>query len=145
MEDKKTRDVHGYRRNPWYQPGDRYPLEIEYALIRKLYPSLKKGYFPRWFRSFPEVILLVRCNGEWRAVRENGQHRLSILSHLGYDRVTVLIPSGSITVAHEAEVKEWYYVKRGLCSPEQALEIFHAYFDLNGRERIEYLGLPSGY
>jgi len=145
LEGTMTRDLHGYRRNPWYLPGDRYSLETEFHQTRELYHSLKKGYAPLWYGSFPTIILFIRHNGEWRAVRENGHHRLSILSHLNYNKVTVLIPSDSIGIVHEADVERWYYVKRALCTPEQALDIFHAYFELNGRERIDYLGLPSVY
>jgi hypothetical protein len=48
-------------------------------------------------------------------------------------------------IVRETEVENWYYVKHGFCTPEDALEIFHAFFELNGRERIAYLGLPTGY
>ena len=140
-----TRDLHGYRRNPWYLPGDRYALETEFHHTRELYHSLEKGYAPFWHGSCPTIILLVRHTGEWRAVRENGHHRLAILSQMNYNKVTVLIPTDSIGIVHENEVDQWYYVKRALCTPERALEIFHAYFELNGRERLDYLGLPCVY
>jgi hypothetical protein len=146
IEGKMTRNLYGFRRNPWYQPGDRYPLEIEFNHFKYLYNSIKdKGYSPLRFGSLPEVILLIRSSGEWRAVRSDGHHRLTILSHLGYEKVTVSIPPQTIGVIYESEVEQWYYVKRGLCNPGQALEIFNAFFELNGRERLEYLGLSSVY
>jgi hypothetical protein len=146
LEGKMTRDLFGYRRNLWYQPGDRYPLELEFNHVKYIYNSVKnRGYSPTYFGSLPEVVIFVRCSGEWRAVKYDGHHRLSVLSHLGYDRVTVSIPTESIGVVDEADVEEWYYVKCGLCTSEQALEIFNAYFELNGRERLEYLGLTSVY
>lgn len=140
-----TRDLHGYRNNPWYQPGDRYPLEIEFEGTRALYHAIQHGYKPHWYGSFPTVILMLRNNGDWRAVRDNGHHRLSILSHLGYDIVSVVIPKTSVGIVHEAEVDQWYYVKSGHCTTSQALEIFNAYFELNGKERFDYLGLSSKY
>jgi len=167
VEGKTTRDLYGYRRNPWYQPGDRYPLEIEWNETIQLYHSITRGYLPLRCGHLPEVTLLVRRNGEIRAIRYNGQHRLAVLSLLGYKKVTALVPSASSisddlaswptvstlpkvvhqreVVVREAEVEDWYYVKEGLCTPEQALEIFHAFFELNGRERITHLGLPSVY
>jgi hypothetical protein len=146
IEGKMTRDLFGYRQNIWYQPGDRYPLELEFNHFKYIYNSINsRGYSPVWFGSFPEIILLVRCNGDWRAVKHDGHHRLTVLSHLGYNKVTVSISQEAIGVVHEAEVEQWYYVKHGLCTIEQALEVFNAYFELNGRERLEYLGLPSIY
>ena len=48
-------------------------------------------------------------------------------------------------VVREEEVDKWYYVKRGLCSPEQALEIFDTFFELDGSERLAALDLPRTY
>jgi len=167
VEKKTTRDLYGYRCNLWYQPGDRRPLEMEWTKTIGLYQSLKSRYRPLLAGDLPEVTLLLRRNGEMRAVRYNGQHRLAVLSHLGYRKVTALVPSVcSITeslaswptvsplpkvihehevVVREDEVAKWHYVKEGLCTRDQALEIFHAFFDLNGRERITHLGLPTVY
>jgi hypothetical protein len=167
VEGADTQDLYGYRRNIWYRPGDDHPLEIEWRQTLALYRSIRKRYSPVRYGSLPEVTLLVRRDGAMRAVRYNGQHRLAILSHLGYERVTALVPSAasvneSLTtwsscsrfpkvvdedeiVVREANVDNWQYVKRGLCSAAQALEIFHAFFELNGRERIAYLGLPPAY
>ncbi len=163
-----TASLYGPDRNPWYRPGDRRPLEKEWDATLRLYRSMRSaGYRPLARGGFPEVTLLVKRSGEFRAVRYNGQHRLAVLSHLGYRRVTVLVPSPraitreltswpsasslpkvverSEVVVREEEVDRWPYVRRGLCSREQALEIFHAFFELTGRERIEALGLPSVY
>ena len=89
--------------------------------------------------------LLIRRNGEMRGVMGNGHHRLAILAHLGRNKVTVTLPSDWAGVVRETEVDQWYYVKNGSCSRERALEIFYAFFELNGRERIEDLGLPTVY
>jgi hypothetical protein len=167
LEEKSTRDLYGYRANIWYQPGDHFSIEFEWNKTIRLYNSIKERYQPFTSGDLPEVTLLVRRDGEVRAVRYNGQHRLSILSHLGYRKVAVAVPSArdisdslsswptfsSIpkmvheheVVVRETEVKDWHYVKHGLCTVEQALEIFHAFFELNGRERITYLGLPTVY
>jgi hypothetical protein len=144
IEEKMTKDLWGYGRNPFYEPKDRYTLECELKVMKNLYHSLRKGYQPRKY-GFPGVTLLVRRNGEIRAVMVGGHHRLSILSHLGYKKLTVLLHSSCIEKVYESEVEQWYYVSRGICSSAQALEIFNAYFDLNGRERLSYLGLTSVY
>ena len=167
LHGKATRDLYGYRGNLWYRPGDSYPIETEWAKTIQLYQSIKSGYHPFFSAGLPEVTLLVRRDGEMRAMRYNGQHRLAILSQLGYRKITAWIPSAasisveleswptisslpkivhqSEVIVREKQVKDWYYVKHGYCTPEQALEIFHAFFELNGRERITYLGLPAVY
>jgi hypothetical protein len=162
-----TRDLYGQRANIWYQPGDPPPLRLEWEQTIRAFEKLRDGYRPLRAGQLPEVTLLVRRNGEYRAVRYNGQHRLAVLSHLGRKRLTVLVPSarsinaelalwpsasalpkvvtnGEIIV-RETAVNDWHYVKQGLCSPEQALEFFHAFFELNGRERIVCLDLPAIY
>jgi hypothetical protein len=162
-----TRDLYGQRANIWYQPGDPPPLRLEWEQTIRAFEKLSNGYRPLRAGKLPEVTLLVRRDGEYRAVRYNGQHRLAVLSHLGRKRLTVLVPSArsinaelalwpsvsplpkivsdSEIVVRETDVDNWHYVKRGLCSREQALEIFHAFFELNGRERIQHLRLPSIY
>ena len=162
-----TRDLYGQRANIWYQPGDPPPLQLEWEQTIRAIDNLRGGYQPLRATQLPEVTLLVRRDGEYRAVRYNGQHRLAVFSHFGRKRLTVLVPSarsinaelalwpsvsslpkavadGEIVV-RESDVDNWHYVKCGLCTRKQALEIFHAFFELNGRERITYLGLPTIY
>jgi hypothetical protein len=162
-----TRDLYGPRANIWYRPGEPDALRLEWEQTLWALDQLRNGYRPLRTGQLPEVTLLVRYDGEYRAIRYNGQHRLAVLSHFGRKRLTVLVPSarsinaelaswpsvsslpkivhdGEIVV-RETEVDSWPYVNRGLCSREQALEIFHAFFEVNGRERIEHLGLPSIY
>ena len=100
-----------------------------------------------------------------RQVQRSAQ--TAILSHLGRKKITALVPSAdSINeslrtwtsfsplpkvvypneiVVRDTDVEQWHYVKRGLCTADQALEIFHAFFELNGRERIRYLEIPNVY
>lgn len=137
IEGKMTKELWGYGRNLWYEPGDRYTLEVETELTLKLYASVKKSYQPFLHLSFPSVTLLVRQDGEMRGLIVDGHHRLCILSHLNYEQVTVAVEQ----VIKETEVEQWFYVKQGYCQPEQALEIFQAFFDINGRERLDYLAI----
>jgi hypothetical protein len=162
-----TRDLYGLCANLWYEPGDPHPLRLEWEQTLRISSELRDGYHPLRAGRLPEVTLLVRRSGEYRAMRYNGQHRLAVLSHLGRKRLMVLVPSarsmnadldswpsasklpkvvfdGEIVV-RETEVNDWYYVKHGLCAREQALEIFNAFFEINGRERINFLGIPSVY
>jgi glycosyltransferase involved in cell wall biosynthesis len=145
VEGADTRDLYGYRRNPWYRPGDEYPLSLEWRRTTELYRSLSAGYRPRLYGSIPSVVLLVRESGTIRAVRHRGHHRLATLAHLGYHEVTMAVDPDSIRVVREAEVEDWYNVRNGRCSPERALEIFNAFFELDGSERAASLDLPKPY
>lgn len=167
VEGASTRDLYGDSRNPWYEPGARVPLEIEWRQTLATFESVRRGYRPWLRRSWPRVTLLVRRDGEIRAVRYDGQHRLASLAQLGRRSVRVIVPSArSISaelatwptaspapkvvderdvVVHEDDVEGWYYVREGLCSPQQALEIFDAFFELDGSERLAALGLPRSY
>jgi hypothetical protein len=145
IEGKMTRDLYGYRRDPWYQPGDEHPLAIEWNQTLQVYRSLKRGYRPVWHGTYPEVLLLLRSDGQMRAMVEQGQHRVSSLSHLGYKELSLLLRRDSMRIIREDEVERWYYVHNGLCTKEQALRIFNAFFELDGRERAKYLNLNAAY
>jgi hypothetical protein len=139
VEARSTRDLWGYGKTLWYQPNDRYTIECEWDLTTQQFRCLQHGYHPWLHLSTPTVTVLVRQDGDKRAIIVDGHHRLSILSCLGYDQVRVEV----LQQVEEAEVDQWYYVKRGDCSRQQALEIFHAFFRLNGRERLVYLNLDG--
>lgn len=167
VEGRMTRDLYGYRANIWHTPGDPHPVEIEWNMTLQTIESLRSGYHPMRWGDWPQVTLLVRRSGEYRAVRYNGQHRLAVLSHRGVRSVAVVVPQAAAInreleswtsasalpkrvsqeeiVVREEQVDRWPYVERGWCSREQALHIFHAFFELNGRERIRFLGLPPMY
>jgi hypothetical protein len=167
VEGGSTRDIYGDSRNPWYEPGARRPLELEWQTTIATYDSVRRSYRPWLHRSVPRVTLLVRRDGEFRAVRYDGQHRLASLAQLGREATWVVVPSARAigaeladwptasrapkvvgegdVVVHEDDVESWYYVREGLCSPEQALRIFDAFFELDGSERLRALGLPRSY
>jgi len=135
-EGKTTRDLWGYGRTLWYEPGERYTLEYEMDLTTKTYNALKKGYHPLYYNSFPSITLLIRIDGQMRALMYDGHHRLTALKVLGYKKLMVEVAH----VVKETEVEDWYYVRNGYCTKEEALEIFNAFFELNGKERLIYLG-----
>jgi hypothetical protein len=162
-----TRDIYGDSRNPWYDPGARRPLELEWRATIATFDSVRKGYRPWLHRNLPRVTLLIRRDGDFRAVRYDGQHRLASLAQLGRETTWVVVPSArgiaaeladwptasrapkivdeGDVVVHEDDVEDWYYVREGFCSAEQALEIFDAFFELDGSERLRALGLPRAY
>lgn len=145
MEKKETRDIYGYRRNPWYQPEDEYPLELEWEHTTRVFDTLRHGYHPFRHGNYPELVFMARRDGQRRAIIFQGQHRLATIAHLGHQKVTGMIPSYSLGTIHEDDVEKWFFVRNGYCTPESALLFFHAFFQLTGRERLEHLGLPANY
>jgi hypothetical protein len=139
IEGTMTRDLWGYGRTLWYKPDDRYTLEFEMKLTIDIYKSIKRGYNPLYHNSFPSATLLKRSDGQFRALIYDGDHRLAALSQLGHKKVTVEV----VHIVKEAEAGNWYYVRNGYCTKEEALEIFNAFFELNGKERLIYLGLDK--
>ena len=134
-EDKDTKSLWGYGRNLWYQPCDQFTLEEEDKVTQKVYESLTQGYYPYLYCSFPSVAMLIRNDSEKRALILDGHHRLSALSFLGYQNIKVEITEE----IKESEVDRWFYVQQGDCTKKRALEIFYAFFEINGRERVEAL------
>ena len=144
VENASTRDLDGYRRNPWYEPGDPHPLHIEWDQVHRVGKALSGGYRPWRYGGWPEVILLERRDGEQRAVVAEGQHRMAALGHLGYREVCVPVHE-SVPTIREVEVEDWFHVRSGRCSAQTALLIFNAFFEWDGRERAQYLDLRTAY
>jgi len=140
-----TSELWGKKTNIWYKPGGIEEIQYEWKKTIRLYNKIKKnGYKPFLRGDFPLVFFLINKKGEKRAIRFNGQHRLSILGYLkGHSSVRVIVPKESVEYIYEDNLDEWYYVKKGLCSKDLALRIFYAYFLLDGSERMEYLDLDN--
>lgn len=134
------------RRTRQFGPTDRELVEWEFANTIYLYRKLRREGYRPWFHEsgFVTGVFLQRNNGERRVVIVDGTHRCAILSFLGYDRVLMRYAPGYWRTLYEKDVDDWYYVKRSLCSRDDALAYFNAYFELNGRERAEKLGLLEG-
>src|SRR5690606_39230012 len=102
----------------------------------------REGYRPWDYESgFISGVVLERGDGEFRFVVTDGTHRLAALSVSGEARVLMRTAAAPI---REQEVGQWPAVAAGLCSREDALAYFDAYFELDGRERAEALGLSLG-
>jgi hypothetical protein len=134
-ENTDTSELWGKGRNLWYRPNDEYTVRTEWRRIIELYESMKHRYSPLKARGFPRVTLFVRRDGDRRAVIVDGHHRLAILAHLGAEQATVEVDA----VVREADVADWPSVLTGYCSPEEALVIFHSFFELDGSERFSHV------
>lgn len=130
-----TADLWGAHRTVWYRPDRRPTLANERRLTLELRRSMRNGYRPLRARGFPRLLLLRRSSGETRAVVIDGHHRLAVLAHLGVDSVLAEIDG----VVDEHRVADWYGVRTGRCSREDALAVFDAFFVLDGSERHHHV------
>ncbi len=124
----------------------------EDSLIERLYDNLidlyrklrTYGYRPWGYGGrFVGVTVLERRNGQKKFVVLQGNHRTAIMSHLGYETILARHQPLAFNVIRERDVSEWYYVRNGGCSEEDALHYFGLFFRLDGNERALKLGLKK--
>lgn len=134
------------RKTSWlFGPLDDQSVRSNITRTFDVYASLKRSGYAPWrpFNSFIEGCFLERSNGDRMFVVMHGKHRAAVLRFLGFESVVVRCAPDSVRVIRERDVHNWYYVKSGACSPEDALAYFRAYFELSGRERAVKLGLVA--
>lgn len=124
-------------------PSDDDLIQSEATNITKLRDAIKVvGYNP-WKspNSFIGGSFLKRRNGEYRFVVLQGNHRVSVMSYLGIKTFIARDLPGHYSHISEGNIDEWYYVRNGMCSREDAKKYFDAFFILNGIERAQRLQL----
>lgn len=127
----------------FYGPSSLELVDRDFSNLKKLYISIKKhGYNPWYFKNdFIFGVFLEKIDGRKQFVVLQGNHRLAILAHLGYQQVLVRRVADYYEYLREDELSEWFYVKSGECSKEDARAYFDAFFKLNGSERAKRIGL----
>jgi hypothetical protein len=135
-----VKDAHSSR---FYGPSSAALVERDLANLRELYRSLKTDGYKPWRRgnSFIGGVFLERSDGQRKFVILQGNHRTAVLSYLGQQNMTVRYLKGHFRRIREDDMNDWYYVRSGLCSREDAKAYFHAFFRLDGRERARKMGL----
>lgn len=109
-------------------------ISCEFRDLTKLYLELRKtGYRPNTYpNSFIGGTWLIDLNGNQRFVVLQGNHRMAVLSHMGYKRIAVRVMPGYLGKIHEKFISEWPLVSRRICSESDAQQIFRFYFEENG-------------
>lgn len=124
-------------------PSDDDFIELEASNILELRDNMKStGYDPWKFpNSFIGGVFLIKENGDYRFVILQGNHRASIMSYMKVKTFLTRFLLNHYSHIHENNIEEWYYVKKSLCSKEDARKYFNAFFILDGRERFHALDL----
>lgn len=91
------------------------------------------GYRPYQYpNSFIGGSWLIADNGEKRFVVMQGNHRMAILSHLGYSTIRVRTIKQAIPCISEKDLSKWPLVASKRCSPAHARTIFRFFWGESG-------------
>ncbi|MDI6401682.1 hypothetical protein QLX67_06735 [Balneolaceae bacterium ANBcel3] len=102
-----------------FGPMDKQKIEMELLRYTKLYKSISnKGYLVD--KDHIESFLLTNSMGEYVFFIRGGQHRMSILSAMGYKYVSVIVSQ----IIRKDDVCYLPHVKNGLFSYNEAKYIF---------------------
>ena len=110
-------------------------IQNEFNEIINLYNSLKsEGYKPyKYPNSFIIGTWLTNISNDSVFMVLGGNHRMAILSHLGYRKIRVRTHKSLIRRVTQKEIDSWPLVREGICSSAYALKIFNIYFEQNGK------------
>ncbi len=110
-------------------------IKEEFNRTIKLYNKIcKEGYKP-WSNYNRHIggTFLIKKNGLKKFIVLQGNHRMAILSHLGYsESISIRNIKGYKFKIFEKNLKNWPLVKINECTEKHALEIFNLYFKENG-------------
>ena len=126
----------------FYGPSSFALVEKDLSNLRSLYESIRAhGYRPWHFKNaFIGGVFLERANGQKKFVVLQGNHRTAILAHLGHKQIRTRYLRGHYQCVSEKDISNWFYVKSGACSEQDARAYFDSFFMLNGRERARRMG-----
>ena len=124
-------------------PANEARITSDFDQSIALYENIKQDGYRPWRHDFVGGVYLERTDGARRFVVLEGNHRMAVLAHIGVDQVRASYLEGFDQVIREGSVEGWYYVQNGECSRSDALAYFHAFFELDGRERAVELGLAT--
>lgn len=118
-------------------PSDDELIKAEARNLVELRDYMKcTGYNP-WKSPYGFIggVFLVKENADYRFVILQGNHRVSVMSYLGIKCFEVRFLPYHFHYIDQKDIDEWYYVKRGICTKQDARKYFDAFFILNGKER----------
>lgn len=75
---------------------------------------------------------MLSADGKRRFVVLQGNHRMAVLSALGYKKITVRTNPGYLDYVRESDMNNWARVREGSCDIQTARAVFRLYFDETG-------------
>lgn len=109
-------------------------IKNEFECTIALYKKLKKtGYQPwKYGNTFIGGTFLINEVGERRFIVLQGNHRMSIFAHLGYECIAVREAKEFVDQIRESNKLDWLLVKSERCTQNIAEDVFHMFFKENG-------------
>lgn len=105
-------------------PVDSDYLDNEFSRLVTLYSSLKKGYGRKNSSDGDITGLLMLSDNYWFVHVQSGQHRVSSLSALGFNKIPIRLFFRLPMIVRREDSSYWPHVIDGMYSKEDALSIF---------------------
>ena len=130
---------HLYKRNltrndgwAWVGPVSIKKLKVEVQRLDRIFHSILENNYNRNDGSDGDILaeMLVNDSGEWCWQAISGQHRVSVLSGMGFNKVPIRI----VKIIFRRDVEFWSQVRSKLYSKEVALKVFDNIFSGNTPE-----------
>lgn len=101
-------------------------IALEASHLDRLRSSFEKhGY--KESNEPPAGHFIVDDNGDWAFYVKDGQHRIAVMAHLGYETANVTLTSGTVRAVNASSAGDWPMVTRSLVTRDEALSILRAY------------------
>lgn len=122
--EKGLNSTHGIQH---YGPVSKNKIALEAERLTLTKNSIQKnGFIPEL--GFPTGYFLCNKDNDWVFMTVSGQHRTAAMAALNFTVIPIQLMSTMPRIIHEHEVAYWPMVASGELSQDEALEIFHAFF-----------------
>lgn len=109
-----------------YGPVSPQKVALEAGLLDRVKESIKNnGFDPS--KGYPSGYFLYENPDRWSFFVKDGQHRVSVMAHLGYDHIVFRPLVHFPLVVSRESCRFWPFVRFKLMSEEEALRIFDTY------------------
>ncbi len=122
-------------------PSDDIFIKNEFSRIIKLYSHIKNNGYKPWnaYNGFICGTMLIKENDDRRFIVLQGNHRMAVLSHLGYEKIQVRTCRQNIGKINQKELANMPLVIDGKCDYDTAIKIFNIFFDEDGKHLLQFM------
>ncbi|MCB1384652.1 MAG: hypothetical protein KDJ80_01825 [Nitratireductor sp.] len=113
---------HGHQH---HGPASPQKIDLEASHLDRLRASFEKHGL-RDTGEYPTGHFIADADGDWAFYVKDGQHRLAVMAHMGYETARVTL-TGGLRVADEASAGHFPMVHHRLLSREEAIAVLRAY------------------